>query len=211
MVQSVEVQVGQVVAKDSVMLTLDSRVFSARVDQQSAHLDAMKRQFDEAVRELERAQNYFDQDLSSIHELEVAKINHDKSAAEFKTAEAELAQANFELQYASIRAPFKGVVLARHAEVGQVVVSEQSAPALLEFADVSRLKAVASVDAASVAAPKTGKKASFRFRGKTLQGEVQSVGLEPLPGKAPRYPAYVVFDSQEMLIPIGTSIKLQIP
>lgn len=217
-VQSVEAKLGKVVDKETLLLSLDNRVFSAKLAQQLSLQQVMQRKFEEATRELERAQNYFDQDLSSLHELEIAKISHDTAAAEFKAAQAELAKAEYELQYASVRAPFRGIVLALHAQVGQVVVALQTAPTLIEFADVTRLKAVARVDAANLPKLKPGQTASLHFpgknRGRTFKGEVVAVGLEPLSRKGSeglRYPIAISFETNEILIPIGSQVRVQIP
>ena len=207
-ISEVRVQEGDVVEKDAVLIKLDDRVYQANVTKQQAEVTYVTRLFEEAQRELERHQELYDRTLLSDHDLEMAKVQFDAAKDKLAKAKSALVDAEVALQYSAVRAPFKGIVVRRYAEDGQVVVSEQQAVKLLDFAANEQMRAMVSVSATKIRGLKRGKKATVSYAGKRFQAEVQSVGLEPLAGKSKRYPVSILFYNKGYRVPVGVSVKV---
>lgn len=204
-IKDIPVAAGQRVAKDTLLLSLDISALQAKLDSAKAGLEAAQSDADEADKEFERAQDYFDQDLSSQHELEVVRIAKVQAHAKLKQAEASLKKAEYELRYAQILAPFDGWVLKLRSEVGQVVVADNSAPQLLDFAAADQMRAKALVSLSDAKRIKIGQNVNVVYGGLTLKGKVISVGMESS-GKG--YPLQAVFETKGRRIPINAGVKL---
>jgi HlyD family secretion protein len=78
--------------------------------------------------------------LESESHIEKAKADHEAALAKLKVAESELARVQTVLDYATIRAPFDGIVTARNIDVGHLVSATSMKP-LFEViqADVVRV------------------------------------------------------------------------
>lgn len=83
-----------------------------RNKEQKAALNVAKAAFEEAEAEYNRVQDIYKKKL-------VAKAMLDKATARFKSAKARLAQANEAFENTIIRAPYSGIVVKRHIEVGE--------------------------------------------------------------------------------------------
>jgi len=208
-IKEIPVAVGQRVAKDTLLLSLDLSAYQANVTSAKATLEAAQNASTEADMELQRAEDYFDQDLSSRHELEVVRIAKVKALSELKQAEAGLKQAEYQLRYAQILAPFDGWVLQWHAEIGQVVVADNSAPQLVDFAAADQMRAVTSVSLNTAKSMKIGQDVAVLYGGAKLSGKVFSVGMESVAKSG--YPIQVVFETKGKRIPINSSVKILFP
>lgn len=78
-----------------------------------AALKAAQANFAEAQAEFIRVKDIFEKKL-------VAKAALDKAEARFKSAQAELDKAKENLEYTVVRAPYSGIVVKRHIEVGEL-------------------------------------------------------------------------------------------
>ncbi|PYM04907.1 MAG: hypothetical protein DMD82_13050, partial [Candidatus Rokuibacteriota bacterium] len=96
---------------------------------------------------------------------------------------AALAQAQFDLDRTSIRAPVNGVVVSRNVDVGQTVAASLQAPVLFTIAeDLSRMQVDANVDEADVGRIQVGQRATFTvdsFPTQTFPGEVNQIRKAP--------------------------------
>lgn len=209
-VSAVNVAVGDIVEQDSVLLQLDDRVVKADILKQEDNVARLTRLYDEAQRELDRNKELYDRTLLSDHELEIAHINLAEAKASLSAAKAALTKASVDLQYSSVKAPFRGLIVKRNAEVGQSVVSQQTAPILFELAALDKLLAVASVTVDGLRRLKQGKKITVTYAGKSYDGVIQNVGLEPLSPKSNHYPVNIVFESKGARIPIGVTLKVKL-
>ena len=208
-IQDIPVAVGQRVAKDTVLLSLDLSAYQAKFNSAKASLDAAQNLSAEADLEMQRAEDYFDQDFSSRHELEMVRIAKSEALAKLKQAEAGFKAAEYDLRYAKILAPFDGWILQSRAEVGQVVVADDSAPQLLDFAAADQMRALASITLGVARSLKIGQSVSVLYGNAKLPGKVYSVGMES--SNKSGYPMQVVFETKGRRIPINTGVKIIIP
>jgi RND family efflux transporter MFP subunit len=203
---------GQRVAKDQVLLRLDTGARAAKVEQAKAQVARQTRLLDEAQREIDRSGELFVAQMMAEHEMEVVRIAYDEARAHFETAKAELAQAQSDLQYSEVRAPFDAVVVQRYAEVGQTVATQIQAVPLLAVAEADAMIAQAAVSASVARSLKPDQKATVRAGGKEFEGRVMRVGMEPLPRRdETRYAVDIHFNTRGTTLRTGESARVVLP
>jgi RND family efflux transporter, MFP subunit len=111
-----------------------------RDTEQRAALRAAEARHAEAAAEFQRIRDIFEKQL-------VAKSAFDRAEAAFKAARAGLEQAQEQLEHTVVRAPYSGIVVKRHIEVGEVANPGQ---ALMTGLSLEKLRAVADVPQAHI-------------------------------------------------------------
>jgi len=194
-----------------VLLRLDQRGIRARLDEAQARAKSAELEFSEAKREMGRAQELYDRTVLSDHELMEAKIAFSKADVLKRRDDALLAQAQMDLHYSEIRAPFDAVVLKSNAQVGQVVATQLLAVPLVVVAEAGRMVAHAEVDAETAARLVAGSAAKVRVGAIQYAGEVRGVGLEPVGRQSggPRYEVTVVFSTKKNILRAGQTARIE--
>ena len=105
---------------------------------------------------------------------EVAMLNSHvaEASARLLQADADARLAEIDLRYASIRAPFSGVVTQRHTEVGAYLNVGQAVVTLI---DDSALEVEAEVSASRIAGLSPGVEVAVRINAQTIMGKVRAV------------------------------------
>jgi RND family efflux transporter MFP subunit len=207
-VTAVNVAVGDFVKKDSVLLTLDSRMQQADVLAHKAAVKQSENDRDEAGRELERTQELYDRTLISDHDLEVAVIQRDAAEAKYQMAKALLLKAELDLEYATVKAPFDAWIVGRDVAVGQTIVSRLQATPLLELVEAGFMLARTSVPAKKISSFHKRKKATITVAGKQYSGQVLHVALEPTKPGSGEYSVDVMFNSGKAVLRAGLPAKV---
>ncbi len=132
-VVEVNFDVDDYVTKGSVLLRF-------RDAEQRAALKAAQARYSEAEAEFNRIKDIYEKQL-------VAKSTFDRAEAAFKAARAGLEQAQEQIEHTVVRAPYSGIVVKRHIEVGEVANPGQ---ALMTGLSLERLRAVADVPQAHI-------------------------------------------------------------
>jgi multidrug efflux system membrane fusion protein len=210
-VANVNVHPGDRVLKGDILLQLDNGVIKANLEKAQADVQHYERLYKEAERELERHQELYDRTVLSDHELELAHIAFTQAAAQLKTAEAQMAKMAFDLRHSEIAAPFDGIVIARHVNEGETIVSNETAPVLIEVAEADVMIAEIQVSGGQLGRFKMGEKATVVVGGNQYVGKVSSVGFEPLSKKGNRYLVNVRFGTKGRLLRSGRSAKVVMP
>lgn len=190
----VDAQVGESVKKGQLLFQLDDRARSAQVEALKAELKRAENNRDESQREYERTQELYDRTLIANHDLELARIQADDGAAQFETAKANLVQAQMDLEYSTIRAPFDARVTQRHVEVGQTIVSELQAEPLMILVDAHRMVARVKMKAADMSGLAIGQKANVIVDKNSHSGKITFMGMTPLSGTTDQYAVDVEFN-----------------
>lgn len=81
--------------------------------------------FAEAEQEFERISRMFERQSVSRSQFEQMQANRDAAAARLEAARSGVATAEEQLEYTRVRAPYAGIVSARHVEVGEMVAPGQ--------------------------------------------------------------------------------------
>jgi len=85
-----------------------------------AALDEAQARLDRAEQEYLRVKEIFDRKLIARAALDAAVAERDSAQARIKAARAGVGQAEEQLAYTVVRAPYSGIVTARHVEVGEL-------------------------------------------------------------------------------------------
>lgn len=193
-ISKVLVRPGQRVKQGELLVELDPRSWQAQATEARAGVKKAQVDAEEAERELKRTQEMYDRTMLSEHERQLGEIAAERARANLSEAKAKLVQAETDLEYSRVMAPFDGVVVAVQAEPQQVVVNRFSATPLAVLADPAQMRAVVAVGADRAAPLEPGTKAEVEVRGKKFPGELEGVGLEPMPGEGAKlWPAVVRF------------------
>lgn len=154
-----------------------------------AGVASAQNELDDAQRNLDRINILFKKRLVSLMNLQDAKSRHARASAARASAQASLeaakaneAHARSAVDYTVMRAPFDGVVIARAANVGDIVTSLSSAAdakgAAVVIADMSTLEVDAEVSESALAQIKAGQPCEIvldAFPDRRYRGEVAVV------------------------------------
>ena len=155
-VDAVAVEIGEVVAKDQVIATLDRGQLDLERSTAVAEVEVAKAGLTVAEAEAKRAQLGFERQAalrssgafsrSRFEDLEQdaarARGALGRARAQLQQAQAKLAEVDYRLRHAEIRAPFHGVVIARQAQPGAYTPVGSQVVTLL---DTDRLEIEADV------------------------------------------------------------------
>ncbi|MEJ5210651.1 MAG: efflux RND transporter periplasmic adaptor subunit [Burkholderiales bacterium] len=162
------VRAGEVIARlENADVTAQVRQAEANVRVAEGQREQAAAEWRDASRSLARARELFARHFIAESALDTAVAREDKARAALASAEAALAAARAALAnarvlltYTEIRAPFDGVVLTKHANVGDVITPFTSAletkGAVVTLADMSTLEVEADVSESSLHAVKVG-------------------------------------------------------
>jgi RND family efflux transporter MFP subunit len=129
------IEEGEHVEKDQVLATLDDTAQKAYLAQAQAQASAAQAtllqyqaQLAQAQRDLKRAQDLIGRHLVSQQSLEAAQTQVQSLGAQLDAqrkqidlAQAGVRAAQVQLDYCTVRAPFSGVIIAKAAQVGEIV------------------------------------------------------------------------------------------
>ncbi len=115
------VDVGDIVNKDDVILQLRDKKQRAALDSAVAGVEAARARFSSAKKEFARITDILKKGLVSQSTADNALSLRDSSKAELDAALARLKDAEERLDHTKVKAPYSGIVLQRHVEVGETV------------------------------------------------------------------------------------------
>ena len=199
-VQSVNVQIGDLVKKGQVLLKLDSTAYQARVAEDQAAITRLIAEAEEAQRDLDRVRELYERTVVSTTDLDLAKLRLVKSQSAISEARARLKQSQKALDDTSIRAPFDAVVVLRQAEPGLSVAAGLQPQMLLTLARSGEMIARALLSSPQLEKLKTGQTLTVSVSGINHAGKIKTLGLEPIKtNEGWVYPVDVLFPSREPL------------
>ncbi|WP_437882993.1 efflux RND transporter periplasmic adaptor subunit [Pseudomonas sp. LRF_L74] len=144
------VEVGDQVKAEQVLARLDPQDQQNNLNAAQAAADAARSQHKLAEANLWRQQQLLPKGYTSRSEYDAALANQRSAKNSLAAAEAQLADAREQLGYTDLKAEADGVIIARQAEVGQVV---QATAPIFTLARAGERDAVFNVYEALLAAP----------------------------------------------------------
>ncbi len=125
----------QLVRTGDVLFEIDPRTFKAAVKQAGADLEQYKVKAKDAKEEADRARNIRKRDRGAMSQQQLDRKVNDQSAAEAAvvSAEAQLEQAQLDLEFTRVKAPVDGYVTNLNLRVGSQAVANQPALALIDI------------------------------------------------------------------------------
>lgn len=112
---------GKRVHRDQPLFVINRAQYKARADKAQAQLKKDKAQEAKAARDVERLRPLYEQKAASQLDLDNAVAAYESAKASVAMSEADLAQANLELGYTTVRSPIPGYISERHADIGTLV------------------------------------------------------------------------------------------
>lgn len=210
-VQAVNVEVGDLVKKGQVLLTLDSTTLQTRVTASQSEIVRLSAEAAEAKRDLDRVQELHERTVVSTTELDQSRLRQIKSQSLLNEARARLRQNQKALDDASLRAPFDAVVVIRQAEPGLSVAAGLQPQMLLTLARSGEMIARVQLPSAQMDRLKTGQTVNVTVSGINYSGKIKTLGLEPIKSKEEStYLVDVTFPSKETLR-AGTPAVVKLP
>ena len=199
-VKAVNVEVGDLVKKGQVLLSLDSTTYRASVAEIQSEITRLDAEAEEAKRDLDRVQELYERTIVSTTDLDQAKLRRIKSLSMLAEARARLRQDQKALEETSLRAPFDAVVILRQAEPGLSVASGLQPQMLLTLARSGEMIARMHLPSPQIDNLKTGQTVTVSVAGTSYTGKIKTLGLEPIQTKEGAvYPVDVVFTIKQPL------------
>ena len=100
---------GSVVEKGQPLFIINSALYKAKVDKAKAQLKKDEAQEVKAQRDVERLKPLYEQNAASQLDLDNAIAAYESAQANVAMSQVDLAQAELELDYTTVRSPFLGV------------------------------------------------------------------------------------------------------
>lgn len=141
-VEDIMVDVNDFVAQGTPIMRLRNIEQRASLDQAQANLREAQARFLEAQAEYNRIRGVFEKQLVAKAQMDAATASLDAAKAKLEAAQAGVAQARESLGYTTINAPYSGIVLERHVQLGETV---QPGKALMTGFSLDELRVVANV------------------------------------------------------------------
>ena len=132
-VEEIRVDIGDRVAADDVVLTVDRDSYETALLEAEANELRAQARLEESDAALTRSQSLRERGAISEREYEAALAQKRASDADLRLAEAGLARARRDLRDTELRAPFAGTIVERHVDPGALVGRDR---AVLVLADM---------------------------------------------------------------------------
>ncbi|MDX9796987.1 MAG: efflux RND transporter periplasmic adaptor subunit [Arcobacteraceae bacterium] len=189
------VELGDVVKKGDLLAQIDVTVFKAKVDQSKAQLKYQEAQLKEKIAQYELAQilytrqeKLYENNATSLESLQNAKLSLQSATAQIEMLKAQIEQSKSSIQadeanleYTRIYAPMEGTVVSISAKQGQTLNANQSAPVILQIADLSTMTVKAEVSEADITKLKKGIPVYFKTLGNNRRWNSTLDKIEPTP------------------------------
>lgn len=232
------------VHKGEIIAEIDPRLLQGALLQTSADLESARANAIAAKANLKKArallvQTKADYDRASVlaeksvgsqQALDVARANFASARAGVDSADASIVQAEAEvrqkeaavsvartnLNYAIIRSPIDGTVVARNVDVGQTVAASLQAPTIFTIAqDLAKMQVYAKVDESDVGRIRTGQTVVFKvdaFPKEQFRGNVSQIRMNPTTVQnVVTYDAIIDFANPELKLFPGMTAYVTIP
>jgi multidrug efflux system membrane fusion protein len=137
---------GQTVEKDQLLFVIDPRPYEAELNRIKAQLASAKSRLVLASDELERKRKLVASKLVSESVYDVALNEFQMATVAVDEAKSAVSEAEINVDYAYIRAPFNGIISRAELTVGNVVDSQMNQPVLASVVATEKLYAEFNVD-----------------------------------------------------------------
>ena len=169
------VKLGQEIKKGEMIADIDSttqintlNTKKAALVSYQAQLKAKKTAYDVALSSYNRLSKLYTQKATSLDSVNTAKSTLDNAKAEMGAIEANIKQAEIEVNtaetnvgYTKITAPMDGTVISVPVSEGQTVNANQTTPTIVTIADLSKMKIKPEISEGDITKVKAGQEVSF--------------------------------------------------
>ncbi|MEP6780275.1 MAG: efflux RND transporter periplasmic adaptor subunit [Gemmatimonadaceae bacterium] len=168
----VAVHEGDIVTTGHVLVSIDARDVTAKASQTAAAISSAEAMQKEAAAQVSRFRALYADSAATKAQLEGAETGLARADAALRVARASASEVDAMSSYATIRAPFNGVITARMADPGTF-----AAPgvALLTVQDVSTLRIRASIAADAARHLARGRRIAASIDGDSVNAVVEAI------------------------------------
>jgi multidrug efflux system membrane fusion protein len=130
-IDSLNFKDGQIVKQGDLLFVIDPRPYRLAVDQAKADLERGQAKLDIATLDVERATPLIQNQTLTGREFDTRKSTQRDAAGQVSSAQANLKQAQLNLEWTEVRAPIAGRISDRRVDVGNLISGGQSGATLL--------------------------------------------------------------------------------
>lgn len=188
------VEIGDKVTRGQLIAEIDPRIYASRVAADQARLNSLEAQLAEQNAQIVYARQVRNRNLELIAARAVSREALEESESALRVAEARAASLKAQIDearstlagdetnlgYTKIYAPMDGTVASQTAREGQTLNANQTAPVILQIADLNTMTVRAQVAEADVPRVRPGMAVSFTTLG-SLERRWQAVVRQLLP------------------------------
>lgn len=174
---TVNVQVGQKVSKNQILVVLNNHDNAARLAQAQANLATAEAQAAQSNNMVQRKKRLLDEGFISLVEFEQSQIEH---KAQFETVAAQRANVEIAVKASKdgvIVSPIDGVITRREIEPGQTVAAGQT---IFEIVDPSKLELQARLPVEDQSVLRIGNKVEYKIQGNDKEMEASITRVSPI-------------------------------
>ncbi|OGA23999.1 MAG: hypothetical protein A3H34_07670 [Betaproteobacteria bacterium RIFCSPLOWO2_02_FULL_67_19] len=193
---------GERVASGQVVAEFDTAPIRAQLAERTAALDSARAQLSTTERTRQTNAKLVKQNFISQNAFDTADSAHQGQLAAVAMAQAQLEQAQLQLNDAVVRAPIAGVIAKRYVQPGEKVAFD--AP-LLAIVDLAQLEVQAQASVGDIAAIRTGMPAEVEIEGlqeRRFNGRVERINPSAEPGTR-TINVYVALRNDDTLLKTG--------
>lgn len=132
-ITQVKFKAGSKVVKGQVLMVIDTNTLADQLNVAKADLAVAESSMESAVNNYERAERLVASNAISQKEFDQSKTEYNRAQSAIELAKSRISQAQTNLNYAYIRAPFTGVISRAEITEGNVVQAGPSAPVLFSI------------------------------------------------------------------------------
>lgn len=161
------INVGDDVSASQLIAEIDPRVYESRLEETQAQVKALRAQLDLAKQQHARNAQLVEAQAISQDAFDTTQAQVKNLSAQIEQATSQLNEAKTNLGYTKIYAPIAGTVVSQTTKVGQTLNSNQTAPTVVEVANLDTMTVRAQVAEADIGKVTVGMPLYFT----TLGGE----------------------------------------
>lgn len=117
---------GQIVHKGDLLFVIDPRPYEIKLEQAKAALQTAAARVELANTQLSRAQSLRRNEFATQETVDQRTSDQDSSKASVEDAKARIRDAELDLEYSQVRAPFTGRIGARQVSIGSLVAGSRA-------------------------------------------------------------------------------------
>ncbi len=174
-ITKVNIEQGQKVKKDEILIEIDERDYQNALKQSKANLISLIAKLNDAEVNFKRTEKLFKIGAATQQQYDSNHANYSDIKAQSESAQAQVLQAELMLEYTKMKAPSNGIIAKKSAEIGQF--ANPGAP-LIGFVDTDERWVIANFKETEIEFIKNGERAIIvvdAITNKTYYGTVFSM------------------------------------
>jgi membrane fusion protein (multidrug efflux system) len=203
-VQSMLVDIGDVVSKGQKLAVMDNTTLQYQLDQAKAALAVAKASEADAEKNWQRMQNLYSEQAIAQQQYEKARLGYQAAGAQLQQAQATANLLNHQYEQTTLRATFDGVITQRGYEEEDLVNPAMAREPVYTVMDVSFLKVALQVPLSEIGLIKKGQVAQLEVStstGRLFPGRVTIVNIAAETGSKTFYVETLFENSKGLLRP----------